>query len=287
LYGPYGTGRYSSGTMPGSYGFTGQRADSATGLDYYVARYYDPMAGQFISADPAGDGLNRYAYVKGNPETLTDPTGLWTFGICIGGSAGAGIGGFVQGCVVVGNSGGGQWSSGVTGTIGGGGYAGVGAGITVEGQFSNANSVDDLKGPFGYLGAGVVLPTGGGFVGTDSRNRGVGGVQGGLSFGPGGGIFGGLSFTAVKHVDWLALAKLYVSKVYAGDAANMPIAVPMTRAAVELYQRTSQSLDHARLVIANEAHDVSSWAQQQTNRAGSWVNQQVRQVQNWLGQWFR
>ncbi len=75
LYDPYGSVRYSSGTMPGNYGFTGRRADAATGLDDYNARYYDAVAGQFASADTAGDGLNRYAHVRGNPETATDPTG--------------------------------------------------------------------------------------------------------------------------------------------------------------------------------------------------------------------
>jgi RHS repeat-associated protein len=75
LYGPYGAVRYSSGAMPGSYAFTGQRADATTGLDYYNARYYDPVAGQFVSADTVQDGLNRYGYVHGNPETATDPTG--------------------------------------------------------------------------------------------------------------------------------------------------------------------------------------------------------------------
>jgi hypothetical protein len=33
--------RYTNGTMPGSYGFTGQRADATTGLDYYGARYHE------------------------------------------------------------------------------------------------------------------------------------------------------------------------------------------------------------------------------------------------------
>jgi RHS repeat-associated protein len=61
--------------MPGSYGYTGQRADAATGLDYYNARYYDAVAWQFASADSMQDGLNRYAYVGGNPETASDPTG--------------------------------------------------------------------------------------------------------------------------------------------------------------------------------------------------------------------
>jgi RHS repeat-associated protein len=68
LYAPYGGVRYSNGTMPTDYGFTGQRADAATGLDYYNARYYDPAAGQFASADAVRPGggcdtlsLSRYA----------------------------------------------------------------------------------------------------------------------------------------------------------------------------------------------------------------------------------
>jgi RHS repeat-associated protein len=81
LYLPYGSGRYASGSMPTSYGFTGQRSDPS-GLLYFHARYYDPTAGQFISADPV-QGPNRYGYVGGNPETQIDPTGYagvsWTF----------------------------------------------------------------------------------------------------------------------------------------------------------------------------------------------------------------
>jgi RHS repeat-associated protein len=78
LYGPYGNPRYSTGILPTSIGFTGQQADSVTGLDYYVARYYDPIAGQFLSADTIqgnAQGMDPYAYVGGNPETNTDPTG--------------------------------------------------------------------------------------------------------------------------------------------------------------------------------------------------------------------
>jgi RHS repeat-associated protein len=51
LYGPWGGTRYSTGTMPTDYGFTGQHTDAATGLDDYNARYYDPTAKQFESAD--------------------------------------------------------------------------------------------------------------------------------------------------------------------------------------------------------------------------------------------
>lgn len=82
LYAPYGSARYSSGTMPMDRGFTSQIADSTSGLDYYGARYYDPVAAQFASADtifPGGGfdiwGLSRYAYVEGNPEVRTDPSG--------------------------------------------------------------------------------------------------------------------------------------------------------------------------------------------------------------------
>ena len=82
LFTPYGSVRYSSGTMPTSFGFTGQRADSVTGLDYYGARYFDPVAGLFTSADTVlpGNGLDilglsRYAYIEGNPINRTDPSG--------------------------------------------------------------------------------------------------------------------------------------------------------------------------------------------------------------------
>ncbi len=58
-------------------GYTGQYAD-ATELDYYNARYYDPVAASFLSADSVEgnpQGLDPYSYVQGNPETATDPSG--------------------------------------------------------------------------------------------------------------------------------------------------------------------------------------------------------------------
>ncbi len=59
-------------------GFTGQYEDTVSGLDYYNARYYDPVVGRFISADSVQgnfSGSDPYAYVGGNPESYTDPTG--------------------------------------------------------------------------------------------------------------------------------------------------------------------------------------------------------------------
>lgn len=78
VYGPYGNNRYSQGAMGTSKGFTGQYNDSLTGLDYYNARYYDPVVGRFLTADTVQGnlgGMDPYAYVEGNPETLSDPTG--------------------------------------------------------------------------------------------------------------------------------------------------------------------------------------------------------------------
>jgi RHS repeat-associated protein len=78
VYGPYGTQRYNKGAMGTNKGFTGQYNDSLTGLDYYNARYYDPTAAVFLSADTVQgniSGMNPYDYVGGNPETWSDPTG--------------------------------------------------------------------------------------------------------------------------------------------------------------------------------------------------------------------
>jgi len=61
--------------------YTGKMYDSATGLYYLMARYYDPSTGRFVTEDSyAGDDndpmtLNRYVYGRDNPERYTDPTG--------------------------------------------------------------------------------------------------------------------------------------------------------------------------------------------------------------------
>ena len=79
-YYPYGSTR--SGAVSTGYQFTGQRNDGGTGLYYYGARYYDPVAGRFISADPAPpapaepQSRGRYAYGRNNPLRFTDPSGL-------------------------------------------------------------------------------------------------------------------------------------------------------------------------------------------------------------------
>ncbi|MDR0587790.1 MAG: RHS repeat-associated core domain-containing protein, partial [Burkholderiales bacterium] len=52
--------------------------DGATGFYYYRARYYSPLYQRFISEDPIGlmGGINKYAYVEGEPVLFSDPMGL-------------------------------------------------------------------------------------------------------------------------------------------------------------------------------------------------------------------
>jgi len=63
-------------------GYTGHIKDSATGLNYMQARYYDPLIGRFLSIDPVGFSpnqpfmFNRYTYVGNDPVNLTDPFGM-------------------------------------------------------------------------------------------------------------------------------------------------------------------------------------------------------------------
>jgi len=56
--------------------FTGKELDIHTGLYDFGARSCDVRQGQWLSPDPAFDGLNLYGYVHNNPVNLVDPSGL-------------------------------------------------------------------------------------------------------------------------------------------------------------------------------------------------------------------
>jgi RHS repeat-associated protein len=82
FYYPYGWTQSSTGSDPNHYKFTGKERDAESGLDYFGARYMASTMGRFMTPDPVGghqedpQTLNRYAYVRNNPLSLTDPTGL-------------------------------------------------------------------------------------------------------------------------------------------------------------------------------------------------------------------
>jgi RHS repeat-associated protein len=64
--------------------FTGQIRDQESGLDYFNARYFGAALGRFTSPDPGNAGAdprdpqtwNGYAYVRSNPLSNVDPTGM-------------------------------------------------------------------------------------------------------------------------------------------------------------------------------------------------------------------
>lgn len=78
-YEPYG----AQGNRPlaNGPGYTGHVQDAATGLTYMQQRYYDPVVGRFLSADPVTAleapvaAFNRYRYANNNPYKFVDPDG--------------------------------------------------------------------------------------------------------------------------------------------------------------------------------------------------------------------
>jgi RHS repeat-associated protein len=78
----WGEIRYSSGTTPTKYQYTGQYSDSYINLLWYGSRHYDPELGRFISPDTivpisvqGMQAYDRYAYANNAPTRYTDPTG--------------------------------------------------------------------------------------------------------------------------------------------------------------------------------------------------------------------
>ena len=81
---PFGDGMNCTGADVSPLHFTGKERDTESGLDNFGARYNASTMGRFMSPDPLGgkladpQTLNKYSYVRNNPVTLTDPTGLYT-----------------------------------------------------------------------------------------------------------------------------------------------------------------------------------------------------------------
>jgi RHS repeat-associated protein len=74
-YSVYGEVSASDPNHPNRFLFTGREFDADTGLYYYRARYYNPYIGRFLQTDPAGDGMNAYAYCGNDPIGGVDPSG--------------------------------------------------------------------------------------------------------------------------------------------------------------------------------------------------------------------
>ncbi len=81
-YKAWGEVRYSSGSMPTAYQYTGQYSYASDfGLLFYNARWYDPYLNHFTQPDTIvpnpynSQSYDRYSYVLNNPLRYIDPTG--------------------------------------------------------------------------------------------------------------------------------------------------------------------------------------------------------------------
>jgi len=78
-YEAFGNAHVDVETVTNNLRFPGQYYDTETGLHYNFQRYYDPVTGRYVSADPiefAGGEVNWYSYGKNNVLTWVDSFGL-------------------------------------------------------------------------------------------------------------------------------------------------------------------------------------------------------------------
>ena len=153
-YYPYGQvmpGRSSNTANANDiYKFTGHERDAELGLDYMLARNYDPEIGRFLSVDPAfKDWSNEklvaykmyenspYMYVRGNPMLRIDPTGYvdWVATVMGGLTMAAGVAQVAAGIALTPVTFGGSAALIVSGTMTSGlGMGQMAVGIAESGQ---------------------------------------------------------------------------------------------------------------------------------------------------------
>ena len=75
---PFGDGINLAAAFAQQLQFPGQYYDAETETTHNHHRTYDPALGRYLQSDPIGlaGGLDRYAYVGGNPMGFVDPLGL-------------------------------------------------------------------------------------------------------------------------------------------------------------------------------------------------------------------
>lgn len=178
------------------HGYTSQLSDPGLGEVLFYARTYDPVTGQFTSADPwagllAEPGtLTSYAYVLDDPLSVTDVLGYWPDWNAVGGwisdhkreitgvAAGVVVGLAVGACIAATAGLCAGVAAGVATAAGSGGLAGIGAAVTIgaaSGAAGGATSYAVTGDGGQYSWGGAARSVGVGAL--------VGGVTGGLGYG--------------------------------------------------------------------------------------------------------
>ena len=159
-YTPFGQAIIVTQTITNNIRQPGQYYDQETGLAYNLNRDYDATLGRYVEADPLGlaAGNNLYGYVNGNPLSGIDPLGLDTLQIGLSGTTTGGVLGGLAGFGVAIDT---QGNIALYSYGGGGGGAGANEGYGISVQTSNAQTVNDLSGPFINTSASGGLVAGG------------------------------------------------------------------------------------------------------------------------------
>jgi RHS repeat-associated protein len=136
--------------------FPGQYADAETGLNYNMARDYNPAIGRYVESDPVGliAGANSYQYGFGNALVYADRTGEFVNvpGIVFGGVTG-GIAGYIAGSANGRGVAGGLIGAGIGAVVGGAvgefaptASAAVGGGVAGALTFTAVNLIGTVAG---------------------------------------------------------------------------------------------------------------------------------------------
>lgn len=221
------------------------------------ARQYDPSDGRFLSQDPmtaaaGAPDLSAYAYADDAPTTRSDPSGQITLGIC--GNFSVGLGWWAwngSGClqrVLWGKMGG---QMGLTGTIGKGHGAIVGAGVGASVMVSNAARMSALARTFHFVTLAVPIPPPLGYLGVGATvfwdgRTGIYGADFGVSVGWEAGAAYGHSYTWIRPLGG-------VSGWFAGKAWDYLTPAPV--------QRLGEAGGHIFVLLA--------WAQREIRKYSS------------------
>ena len=244
--------------------YAGMEFDTATGLFYDHARFYNAVTQRFINCDPLGlsAGDNEYEYCGDSPTNATDPTGCFvatTIGTVVGGVTGFFAGGFT-------GTNGWDWSRAWAGA-GSGALIGAGIGLAID-TLGTATPLSMMMVGAG-IGAGIGSAAGGGLLtsghSTNWSGWGKGVVVGGIS-----GAVAGYSFPMIGA--YTAASSTYVGAFAAG--AGSAILGDVTGQLAELGLGWRDAYSPAQTFLAGATGGVLSMAARGLGQVVSYLRYQ-------------